>query len=1026
MVMGRPLRSTRVKVPRKPPRGSSVLPITGNFASSFNGTTASFIGTVGTPVTDFRQFYLEDVSDFAMRRDTFNNELELKWPRWYASTAAVPWNRGQWTDADGTAEGTATAFATLVVSPSTTINSYHPFNITTLVQKWLSSGENRGVWFNCDTSSTSARVDIHGRLAANPPKLTVVTTDGTFVLTDGYVGQFTEGSDAGIDSTLTARIQRNWATAIHWRTFDTEVTGTLISATMEVYITARHATLTQTVRVYEPRQPYVYVGGNGLSPRLGLANEVGESNLPAHADVYWAGDCSSANLFTHFDSEGDLASSRTNPAPLGDDNQIPTGRNPGTSPAEFVTDPDAPGTTYWRGRFQSTVDNHFSSSDSNTSVSAGALRSVNQLVLPEMVGPYEVDNNTVVDELYVRVYYMIEEDYLEGGEDPPEGIKAGLGISMRMGWWNTSSGWSAHTGNGQTPGDGKRAFYTAGQPIAFSSDTAPYDLWDYRGHSIRGHLGRCWESGTAYQNFRPLNTMVSHNGPYESPNPDQVGSEQVLNSTNTVFQKGVWHCVEGRVKLNTINMTALDAQGNGVGRADGIWEIWIDGVLQFQKNNLIWRHHPQFGLQGHWFTNQHGGVLGPVLGVISHFRYNHLVVANRYIGPNPVRLPSTSLPYTVPDVGNVTAIGRNTVFDVKPVSFTQNNWYYTLFNSEGGPVYVPTYSDHGAMVFACTGGHAHPDYTGALAFNFSTARWERHDNENGIPVNYPFSSGNVGFDVNLHTNGAPHYEVHYDGVQTQVPAPPHSYATLTYLNEGERGSVMHVTRGHVGLVSNNATGVHKFDLTTRLWSRATESLSVQNLTPETDVLWDEDRNRWWVVPRNLTSFRRVMYLDNADMTFKQSDPPMTTFPSSTVGDVSEGPTRVMFHDGLLIKNVGTLGLWCWDPDDPTTPWFQLTVSGTLPYVGNKWARYSNGKWYAFTGDTASSSVIRITPPVLPKTGTWTVDTVTLNGTLPARIGKDLPPTTTALHVSRFMYVDALDCLAWFPGRDHKVYIFKPE
>jgi hypothetical protein len=128
----------------------------------------------------------------------------------------------------------------------------------------------------------------------------------------------------------------------------------------------------------------------------------------------------------------------------------------------------------------------------------------------------------------------------------------------------------------------------------------------------------------------------------------------------------------------------------------------------------------------------------------------------------------------------------------------------------------------------------------------------------------------------------------------------------------------------------------------------------------------------------------------------------------------------MLHDGLILKNAGAQGLWLFDPDASASGWIQLNVSGTLPAVtNNRWARFSDGRWYDFTGDSASNTLTRITPPMNPKTGTWVVDTVTVTGpALPAK-------TQGTPHYTRLFYVPSLDCLAWIAGGTNPVIIFKP-
>jgi hypothetical protein len=113
-----------------------------------------------------------------------------------------------------------------------------------------------------------------------------------------------------------------------------------------------------------------------------------------------------------------------------------------------------------------------------------------------------------------------------------------------------------------------------------------------------------------------------------------------------------------------------------------------------------------------------------------------------------------------------------------------------------------------------------------------------------------------------------------------------------------------------------------------------------------------------------------------------------------------------------------------DPDTPVAGWINLKVSGTLPRGQDAWARYSDGKWYAYDGRSgAVNTLTRITPPADPKNGTWVVDAVTVTGeALPMTSGLQEPAQTS--HYTRFFYVPALDCLCWIPGANKAVFLIK--
>lgn len=370
-------------------------------------------------------------------------------------------------------------------------------------------------------------------------------------------------------------------------------------------------------------------------------------------------------------------------------------------------------------------------------------------------------------------------------------------------------------------------------------------------------------------------------------------------------------------------------------------------------------------------------------------------------------LPVFSVPYAVPDAGEAVAIGGNDAMDLTPTedSWSEYAWNYSLFGSYGGGAFVPGYSAHGAYALVGTGGHGHADNPGAAVFDFTTALWSRRDNANGVAR---LTSDPHRF-AEAATTGAPHYEI----TGSEVPAPPHPYANLVALPGGTRGRVAYITRSAIVQEARNSASSHEFDLDTRLWNRMETSGSVAS-EPECDAVYDPDRNAVWLPTATPHNFTTVKYLDLNDLTIK-STAAMAGFPSSDLA----GYYRCWMHEGLLMRNCGASGLWYLDPDDAVPEWAECAVSGTLPHVTNRPARYSDGKYYSFRGSSASYIVDRLAPPVDPKAGTWVADTVTLTGDqLPAK-------SETTEHYTRLFYVPAIDCLAWIAGGTNPVLIFKP-
>lgn len=368
-------------------------------------------------------------------------------------------------------------------------------------------------------------------------------------------------------------------------------------------------------------------------------------------------------------------------------------------------------------------------------------------------------------------------------------------------------------------------------------------------------------------------------------------------------------------------------------------------------------------------------------------------------------------PYTLPMAGQVVAIsvsGGNTAASVTPTTegWGSDAYMYSLFNSYGGGVFVPKYSVAGAWVMAGSGGHNHADDHGAGVFDFATGKWLRLDNANGVkrvfdhPHAYTLSQ----------TTGSPFYEI----IGSQVPSPPHAYNHATFLDQGAKGSIIHITRAAIARESVGSGSVHVFDLTTRLWSRFTNNLSPR-VNVESDVVRDVARNRYWLVMNDQHSYRNVMYFDLSDKTFKTT----ADQPEWASGELA-GYNRTWLHQGMLIRQTEAGTLWYFDPDNAVAGWNRCVVSDPLPSSNNSFVRYGSKSYYWYSG-TGGNTLVKMIPPTNPKTGTWDISSVSFTGdTLPVRSGGP-----GGAHYKNLIYVPAIDCLAWVPGGSNPVYLIKP-
>ena len=104
------------------------------------------------------------------------------------------------------------------------------------------------------------------------------------------------------------------------------------------------------------------------------------------------------------------------------------------------------------------------------------------------------------------------------------------------------------------------------------------------------------------------------------------------------MEKGKVYTIEHRIKMNSIDLSNPDALGNGAGRADGMIELWVDGVKRPVLDyatlkpiaGICFRHHPAIKIDEAWIDIYLGGVAKVVKS--SSLRLGRVVFATKYIG----------------------------------------------------------------------------------------------------------------------------------------------------------------------------------------------------------------------------------------------------------------------------------------------------------------------------------------------------------------------------------------------------------
>lgn len=370
--------------------------------------------------------------------------------------------------------------------------------------------------------------------------------------------------------------------------------------------------------------------------------------------------------------------------------------------------------------------------------------------------------------------------------------------------------------------------------------------------------------------------------------------------------------------------------------------------------------------------------------------------------------------YALPGPGAAVSIGANNAMDIKPAEISATTWNYAVFGSFGGGTFVNDFSPGGAYVVAGTGGHGAPPNPGAAVFDFTDATWKRIDNANGI--RYQLSDY-----VESQTTGAPYFEL--TGASAgQIPAPAHTYRTAVELparlGGGSRGSLLLVTRTAIARESKVSGAVHRFDLSSGLWTRHIDAVSPEKVNYEGTSIFDAAEDKYWTIPDWLDTIKTVTYLDARSWTWKQT--PEFPISSAIAYEPAYGATFLEEANRLLVYHRGSrmVGL---DLRNPAAGWKVLQLSQSAPPGGDRWVYYPPDGSYYWRGEATGQTLYRLIPPTKDAlNSTWNIKTVTISGaTLPNFAGNSVR------HYSSLFYVPSLQMLAWVAGGSHPVILIRP-
>jgi hypothetical protein len=556
---------------------------------------------------------------------------------------------GDWLDKAGTPQGPVPWY-TLTVAKATPLG-YQAFDITELAARWL-AGANRGLMMNVPTTTNvAAWVSWAGTMSATPPQLVVKTDKGEFTFRGdlcGWVNLKETATTAGsaTDASYEFKLNRQTRVVLQFAELK-KAAGALISAQLRLHANANDDIYPMAFDVFEIDSTPMIRGGGGAPPVYGLQAEVGWEGLKNHPDVLIAGDMREENWNntpgTHPGGNYSVLARVDKPARLLNHFSM-TKRQYDKS--TVGVDPQT-GRHYLRtcvvGPILHPPGSGYVATSKDTVHADGSITQIGNIGGGEWAYRFHKVNTTDPTlppdpatretELYQHSTVWFEPDSFWSRIG---GIKFGsIGWDLRYGvgdalkGWNDKGGARYVFGSGQTDSDGK-AFWAS-----------EFQQWGGKGHSIRGHsVGHPHPTDNCFTDVLGLGYAPSHLGrvaPDGTRSYDQVwdegiyGTEQCMNISNHVIPKGRWVAMESYIKLNTIDMSIVDARGNGRARNDGILRVSLDGVLVGERTELAWHQTPQMGIMGTYGLVYAGGTTPTDHDI--WWRVRDVVVARRYIGP---------------------------------------------------------------------------------------------------------------------------------------------------------------------------------------------------------------------------------------------------------------------------------------------------------------------------------------------------------------------------------------------------------
>lgn len=391
--------------------------------------------------TELRQFLTWDGGS-GPSRDHWSEKLQLPW---------VHRGSGDWLDARQKPQGNE-PFSVGMVS-----GGRLALDVTKLVNKWTSSGLNRGFYLRSreDWAFTFAGRN-NGNLSARP-QLIIETNSTTMTFECSCNAMWSPSTYQTKDSRDAFLVAKdNQFAALQ---FDlAAITGPVRKATLS--LTCLSLKNPGALEVFELNPPDFRNGKGTREERRGIANEFSfDRGLSTHPSVLFAGDF--ADMSKRRWQAGGVAATTSQ-----------------------VKDPRT-GSTYLRGLIPK---GELWGCDLQRNIVDGTSAGI----------PVKTET-----ELYGRYYVFLEEDW--GSEIDSNKMP---GWDGRFGWWNSVGYWQNTTGNGGS------------RPTGLKVRNAAANRWEYEGASMRGHGGTRSNDGNPYDDLFWLGSYIYHldqEGPFGEP-----------------------------------------------------------------------------------------------------------------------------------------------------------------------------------------------------------------------------------------------------------------------------------------------------------------------------------------------------------------------------------------------------------------------------------------------------------------------------------------------------------------------------